>query len=81
VVSQVIPPYPGRVSTIRKGVIEVIVNESGTVEDVTMPVPIDPSFDAHIVTEARKWRYKPATMNGKPVKYRKLIQVALSPAP
>lgn len=81
VVSQVIPPYAGRVVTMRKGVIEVIITESGTVEDATMPVPIDPSFDAHILSEARKWRYKPATLNGQPVKYRKLIQVALTPTP
>jgi hypothetical protein len=35
-------------------------------------------FDAELVTKGREWRYEPATLNGKPVKYRKLIQLNLS---
>ena len=78
-ISQTMPPYPGRVVAPRRGVVEVVVSESGTVESVTMPVSIDPPFDARILIEARKWRYKPATLDGKAVKFRKMIQVALTP--
>lgn len=78
-ISQTMPPYPGRVITARRGVVEVVVGESGAVESAAMPVSIDPSFDARILSEARKWRYKPATLDGTPVKFRKMIQVALTP--
>lgn len=78
-ISQTMPPYPGRVVTARRGVVDVVISESGAVESVTMPVSIDPSFDERILNEARKWRYKPATLDGKAVKFRKVIQVALTP--
>jgi hypothetical protein len=27
---------------------------------------------------ARDWKYKPATLNGQPIKFRKVIQVAVT---
>jgi len=30
------------------------------------------------MTAAREWRYQPATLGGKPVKYRKMIQINIS---
>jgi hypothetical protein len=78
VLSQALPPFPGRVAATRAGVLEVVIDQSGNVESVTMPVPIDPTFDAHVQSAARKWRYRAATLNGKPVKFRKRVQVTLA---
>ena len=36
-------------------------------------------YDRQVLTAASGWRYKPATLDGTPVKYRKFIQIALSP--
>jgi outer membrane biosynthesis protein TonB len=38
-----------------------------------------PNYDRMAVAAAQSWRYRPATVNGTPVKFRKLIQVALTP--
>ena len=34
-------------------------------------------YDTLLVNAAREWKYRPATMNGTPVRFRKLIQVTL----
>ena len=78
--SQVMPAFPGHVTAMRTGIVEVVIDETGAVESVTMPMPIEPAFDSHVQSEARKWRYRPATLNGKPVKFRKRIQIALTPS-
>jgi hypothetical protein len=36
---------------------------------------IQPMYDAEILSKGREWHYQPATLNGTPVKYRKLIQL------
>lgn len=78
-VMQMMPPFPGRITYQRSGVVEVVINESGSVESVSMPTPIDPQFDSHVMTEARKWQYRPATIGGTAVKFRKRIQISLTP--
>ena len=39
----------------------------------------DPTYDAQAVKAAQGWKYTPATVDGKPVKYRKLVQVTIKP--
>ena len=36
-------------------------------------------YDRQVLAAAAGWRYKPALLDGRPVKYRKFIQVALTP--
>jgi len=38
-----------------------------------------PGYDRQAVAAAQTWRYRPATYNGAPVKFRKYIQVSLTP--
>jgi TonB family protein len=61
------------------GAIEVVIDENGNVIAANMRGPVTPAFDRQVVTAAQNWRYKPATINGVPVKFRKLIQVAITP--
>jgi outer membrane biosynthesis protein TonB len=35
-------------------------------------------YDAQLLKAARDWRYQPATLDGKPVRYRKMIQINIS---
>ncbi|HEX5475081.1 MAG TPA: TonB family protein [Vicinamibacterales bacterium] len=60
------------------GVLDVVIDEQGRVTSITVRESMHPVYDAMLVNAARDWRYRPATMNGTPVKYRKLIQVNLS---
>jgi len=48
-----------------------------------MQVGIDQMYDTMVVAAAKKWLYKPATVDGKPVKYikRLTISVSLPPSP
>ena len=61
------------------GIIEVVVDETGRVTSATMRGPMNVVYDRQVLTAASQWRYKPATLDGMPVKYRKFVQIALSP--
>jgi TonB family protein len=60
------------------GVVEVVIDEQGRVSAIAVRESIQPMFDAELMTKGRDWRYQPATLNGKPVKFRKMIQLNLS---
>jgi hypothetical protein len=79
VVRQDLPPYPGQVFLPRQGVLEVLIDESGMVETALMRVAVANNYDSLAVAATRNWRYRPAMLNGVPVKYRKQVQVTLRP--
>jgi TonB family protein len=58
-----------------RGAIEVVIDELGRVAFAAIRASVHPMFDAELLSAARDWRYQPATMSGKPVKYRKMIQI------
>jgi hypothetical protein len=41
---------------------------------------LNPVYDRVILEAARQWRYKPATLDGVPVKYRRIVQINLVPS-
>jgi TonB family protein len=61
-----------------RGVVEVVINEQGRVEAATIRKSVHPMYDSQLLQAARDWRYQPATLNGVPVKYRKMIQINVS---
>lgn len=61
-----------------RGVVEIVIDEQGRVGSITVREPVQPMYDAELVAKAREWRYQPATLNGKPVKYRKMIQLNIA---
>jgi tetratricopeptide (TPR) repeat protein len=79
VVRQDLPPFPGTVSTSMQGALDVVIDETGAVVSATMKIRVGGMYDAHALAAARTWRYRPATLNGTPVKYRKTIQIAIKP--
>lgn len=81
VIRQDIPTYPGRVTGVRSGVVDLVISETGAVESATMAEPFDPMYNRMILAAAKGWLYRPARREGAPVKYRKRIQIALSPEP
>jgi TonB family protein len=79
-VRQQLPPFPSGLaprSTPLQGLLEVVVNEKGSVERATMRGSVHPAYDRTILVAAKGWRYEPATLAGRPVKFRKLIQVSV----
>jgi Gram-negative bacterial TonB protein C-terminal len=62
-----------------RGRLELVVDETGAVETVTLITPIWPAYDATLVQAARKWRYQPAVKDGKPVKFRRILDINIDP--
>jgi TonB family protein len=80
--AQTLPKYPGAVPPRGvTGVVEVVIDEGGTVESAAMVVPVTASYDKMVMSAATKWVYIPAMVNGKPVKFRKRIQITVTPPP
>jgi protein TonB len=76
---QELPPYPGQVPIARQGMIEVLIDETGAVESAIMRISVSPTYDNLALAAARNWRFRPAMLNGAPVKYRKAVQVTIKP--
>jgi hypothetical protein len=76
---QELPRFPGAVRPGGvKGVVEVIIDQEGAVESAVMLAPTVPAYDKMLLTAASRWLYYPATVDGKPVKFRKRIQVTIN---
>ena len=75
-IRQALPPL-GDVFAVRQGIVEVVVDESGAVETATMRSPVNPVYDRLVLAAAKSWRYKAATLDGKPVRFRKMVQIDL----
>ena len=76
---QQMPPFVGRVAIRVRGVLEVVIDENGEVQSAAMREPVHAAYDRTVVEAAKKWRYTPATVNGKPTKFRKFVQITLEP--
>jgi TonB family protein len=75
VIIQTLPPFPGTVIAPRYGILEVLINASGEVESAVMTQSVTSGYDRLVLAATRSWRFKPASANGVPVKYRKLVQI------
>jgi hypothetical protein len=79
VVRQSLPPFPTAARARAQGTLAVVVDESGAVESASMLGALNAVYDPVILDAARQWRYKPATLDGVPVKYRRIVQINLVP--
>lgn len=62
-----------------KGVLEIVISETGEVEKAEVTTSVAPGYDGPLLAAAREWRFTPATLEGKPVKYLKVMEIVLSP--
>lgn len=77
-IHRVNPEYPdiARKSRVQGIVIlEAAITKEGTVENVKVLRGVHPLLDQAAVNAVRKWRYKPATVNGKPVRVHSTVTV------
>jgi hypothetical protein len=79
-IRQDVPRIPSHVVQMAResGIIEVIIDERGRVEAAAIRLSVHPVYDAMLLAAAEDWRYRPATVAGEPVKYRKRIQVSVA---
>ena len=78
-INQSMPLYPTRPVPPGKGTLEIVIDESGMVESALIRSSVNSLYDMLAVQATRSWRYKPATVNGVPVKFRKDIIITLKP--
>ena len=78
-VRESLPPFRGRLPMPALGALEVVIDETGMVSSATMRTSVNPSYDKQILSATLGWRYKPAMLDGVPVKYRKTISVSIIP--
>ena len=76
-VRQTLPSFAGDMIVKRDGLLELVINEVGEVESAVMRLPVNPRYDSIVVGAAKGWKYSPATMNGTPVKFRKVIKISI----
>jgi TonB family protein len=80
-IKQDLPPWPQGIpkTTVsgRRAVLDVTINEAGGVESVVVRASIVDWYDEALIRQAKGWSYKPATKDGAPVRYRKLMQVVV----
>jgi TonB family protein len=76
-INQVLPPFRGPSPIPRMGLLEVVIDETGAVQSAVMTMSLTPAYDKMAVSAAKSWRYRPATVNGVPVKYRKVVQITV----
>jgi tetratricopeptide (TPR) repeat protein len=63
------------------GKLRLIIDERGNVEDARMVESVHSVYDALLISATRLWKYEPAKLDGRPVRYAKMIQIVLNPAP
>jgi hypothetical protein len=57
------------------GAIDVVVDETGRVVDARIHQSANRVYDAVLLESVKQWRYRPATKDGRPVKYRRVTGV------
>lgn len=78
-VRQDLPAFPGQILVGKTGMLEVLIDETGAVESAIVRQSVSPQYDNLALAAAKAWRYRPATLNGAPVKFRKAVQITVRP--
>jgi hypothetical protein len=85
IVRQDMPAIPIRPSVtgmpMRAGVLEVVIDAAGRVAQAVMRQSVSPVYDPLVLAAVAQWKYQPATANGVPVAYRKMIRIEVARKP
>ena len=79
-IRQDVPRVPVQISnqTRERGILDVTIDEQGRVIAASIRLGLHPIYDSQLLVAAKEWRYQPATLNGRPVKFRKIIQITVT---
>ncbi len=62
---------------VYNGQLEVSLDEKGNVTGASLLAPIYPQYDDALIAFAKRWRFRPATRNGRPIPYALTIPIQL----
>ena len=79
-IRQDVPRVPVQLATQtrERGLLEVTIDEQGRVILARIRMSLHPIYDSQLLAAARDWRYQPALFAGRPVKFRKVIQITVT---
>jgi hypothetical protein len=79
-IKQDVPRVPQTITSQARdrGLLELIIDEQGRVVTVMLRMSVHPIYDTQLMAAARDWKYLPATVGGRPVKFRKMVQITVS---
>lgn len=79
-IRQEVPRVPTQIANQarERGMLEVTIDEQGRVIGAAVRLSLHPIYDAQLMASAREWRYTPATLNGRAVKFKKIIQITVT---
>jgi TonB family protein len=79
-IRQDVPRVPTQIAnqSRERGMLDVTIDEQGRVISATLRLSLHPIYDAQLLAATREWRYSPAMLNGRPVKFRKIIQITVT---
>lgn len=78
---EVRPQYPeAALAAGRSGVVtlECVVNPDGSVGEVRVITPLEPSLDAEAVKALKQWQFTPGTKDGKPVPVAVTVEITFT---
>ena len=78
-IRQEVPSVPVAIAgmTRERGLLDLTIDEQGRVISMALRVAIHPMYDKLLLNAVRDWKYRPATVNGTPVRFRKVVQISL----
>ncbi len=74
-IRQDVPAFVGSMTRPLSGAVKVVIGADGKVKSVAMEIPIEPRYDARLLSAARSWQYKPALRAGQPVESEKIVAI------
>ena len=79
-VRQDMPAVPAAISQMTKaqGLLDLVIDEKGRLVSIVLRSSLHPTYDNMIVNAAKDWKYRPATLGGTPVQFRKIVQVSVA---
>ena len=76
-----VPPRRSEGQQEFAGLLELLIDERGNVARATISKPIHPTYDSDLLKAARTWKYTPASRDGVPVSFLRVVQIRLRAAP
>jgi TonB family protein len=62
------------------GVLQLVIDEKGDVTSAALGKSVHPIYDADLLKMAHTWKFRPATKDGVPVRYRTTMEIRLRPS-
>lgn len=68
-------PLPRPEAGTPLGQLEVVIDETGSVIGAAVVTSVSGFYDAVLLDSAKSWKYQPATKDGRPVKFRRVLSI------